>query len=120
LQSPSNQYHFDNAPPICNPEDYVIICTGYNLMWSILWKICDFYCSFNMIYLTFANFYLCRQKDDAIMWFTITMPKMLPHCWVNNPNCFTLWFDNTVKPAHVVTSIKQSPLLKGHFFLVLS
>ena len=32
LQSPSNQYHFDNAPPICNPEDYVIICTGYNLI----------------------------------------------------------------------------------------
>jgi hypothetical protein len=23
----------------------------------------------------------------------------------------------TVKPAHVVTSIKQSPVLKGHFFL---
>jgi hypothetical protein len=27
---------------------------------------------------------------------------------------------NTVKPAHVVTSIKQSPVLKGHPFLVLS
>jgi len=26
---------------------------------------------------------------------------------------------NTVKPAHVVTSIKQSPVLKGHLFLVL-
>ena len=26
----------------------------------------------------------------------------------------------TVKPAHVVTSIKQSPVLKGHFFLILS
>ena len=26
----------------------------------------------------------------------------------------------TVKPAHVVTSIKQSPVLKGHIFLVLS
>jgi len=26
----------------------------------------------------------------------------------------------TVKPAHVVTSIKQSPALKGHLFLVLS
>jgi len=25
-----------------------------------------------------------------------------------------------VKPAHVVTSIKQSPVLKGHIFLVLS
>jgi len=26
----------------------------------------------------------------------------------------------TVKPAHVVTSIKQSPLLRGHIFIVLS
>jgi len=26
----------------------------------------------------------------------------------------------SVKPAHVVTSIKQSPVLKGHPFLVLS
>ena len=28
--------------------------------------------------------------------------------------------ESTVKPAHVVTSIKQSPALKGHIFLVLS
>ena len=27
---------------------------------------------------------------------------------------------NTVKPAHVVTSIKQLPVLKGHLCLVLS
>jgi hypothetical protein len=27
---------------------------------------------------------------------------------------------NTVKPAHEVTSIMQSPVLKGHLFLVLS
>jgi len=26
----------------------------------------------------------------------------------------------TVQPAHVVTSIKQSPVVKGHIFLVLS
>ena len=26
----------------------------------------------------------------------------------------------TVKPLHVVTSIKQSPVLKGHLYLVLS
>ena len=26
----------------------------------------------------------------------------------------------TVKPDHAVTSIKQSPVLKGHIFLVLS
>ena len=28
--------------------------------------------------------------------------------------------NNTVKPAHEVTSIKQSPVLKGHLFLVKS
>jgi hypothetical protein len=27
---------------------------------------------------------------------------------------------HTVKPAHAVTSIKQSPLIKAHIFLVLS
>jgi len=27
---------------------------------------------------------------------------------------------STVKPAHAVTSIKQSPVLKGHIFIVLS
>jgi hypothetical protein len=26
---------------------------------------------------------------------------------------------NTVKPVHVVTSIKQSPVLKGHYFIYL-
>ena len=29
-------------------------------------------------------------------------------------------FAYTVKPAHAVTSIKQSPVLKGYLFLVLS
>ena len=27
---------------------------------------------------------------------------------------------NAIKPVHVVTSIKQPPVLKGHIFLVLS
>jgi hypothetical protein len=30
------------------------------------------------------------------------------------------YITNTVKPAHVVTSIKQSPVLKGHICLVRS
>ena len=30
-----------------------------------------------------------------------------------------LIFLYTVKPAHAVTSIKQSPVLKGHHFLVV-
>jgi hypothetical protein len=29
-------------------------------------------------------------------------------------------FNNTVKPAHLVTSIKKSPVLKDHLFLALS
>jgi len=28
--------------------------------------------------------------------------------------------EGTVKPAHAVTSIKQSPVLKGHLFLFMS
>ena len=41
-------------------------------------------------------------------------------------SCFTTWKRtkgfklNTVKPAHVVTSIKQSPVIKDHLCLVLS
>jgi hypothetical protein len=30
----------------------------------------------------------------------------------------TLFEACTVKPAHAVTSFKQSPVLKGHYFLV--
>jgi superfamily I DNA and/or RNA helicase len=33
---------------------------------------------------------------------------------------FSIMLVNKVKPAHAVTSIKQSPVLKGHIFLVLS
>jgi len=31
-----------------------------------------------------------------------------------------LFKTDTVKPVHTVTSIKQSPVLKGHMFIVLS
>jgi hypothetical protein len=31
-----------------------------------------------------------------------------------------IYIISTVKPAHAVTSIKQSPALRGHLFLVLS
>ena len=33
--------------------------------------------------------------------------------WIKNKSYIT----DTVKPAHVITSIKQSPVLKGHLFL---
>jgi len=37
------------------------------------------------------------------------------------PHIFAICFrDSTVKPAHEVISIKQSPVLKGQMFLVLS
>ena len=35
---------------------------------------------------------------------------------VKNKSCL----HTTVKPVHAITSIKQSPVLKGHLFLVLS
>ena len=34
--------------------------------------------------------------------------------------CRSFYMNNTVKPAHEVTSIKQSPALKGQLFLVKS
>jgi hypothetical protein len=41
---------------------------------------------------------------------------ILLYPWMNEFNSHK---PNTVKPAHAVTSIKQSPVLKGHLFLVL-
>ena len=38
---------------------------------------------------------------------------------IPNTRCFPI-DQYTIKPAHEVTSIKRSPVLKGHFFLVLS
>jgi len=41
--------------------------------------------------------------------------------WYTISGMFTLlMLNNTVKPAHVVTSIKQSPVLKCHIFFALS
>ena len=49
----------------------------------------------------------------------------LTEFWLNNYNAESHSRDSfsqryTVKPAHAVTSIKQSTVLKGHLFLVLS
>ena len=38
----------------------------------------------------------------------------------NNKQNYTEMLRIIVKPAHVVTSIKQSPVLTGHLFLDLS
>ena len=41
--------------------------------------------------------------------------------WNDGKVCqFSAVFINIVKPANTVTSIKQSPVLKGHYFIVLS
>jgi hypothetical protein len=41
------------------------------------------------------------------------------YCITQITMTFILMSLNTVKPAHVITSIKQSPVLRGHLFLVL-
>jgi hypothetical protein len=38
----------------------------------------------------------------------------------DNLQFLTRHISSTVKPAHAVASIKQSPVIKGHLFLVLS
>ena len=37
----------------------------------------------------------------------------------NQLSIFLIEFVDTVKPAHADTFIKQPPVLKGHFFLVI-
>jgi len=47
----------------------------------------------------------------------------LEHLWkiqIINSSIAQVKNIDTVEPAHAVTSIKQSPVLKGHIFLVLS
>jgi hypothetical protein len=52
-------------------------------------------------------------------WWTHTMYRLITSFKEKIHHYFTMQV-NTVKPAHVVTSIKQSPVLKGHIFLILS
>jgi hypothetical protein len=48
----------------------------------------------------------------------VTMEKLaVLRAWAEVSNCFLWKYTCTVKPAHAVISIKQSPVLKGHFFL---
>jgi len=41
-------------------------------------------------------------------------------CHIFHISCHLYKKLNTVKPAHAVTSIKQSPASKSHIFLILS
>ena len=50
----------------------------------------------------------CDNKDNFLCDNT---------CVANRYSSYIICY--TVKPAHVVTSIKQSPVLKGHLFLVV-
>ena len=79
--------------------------------------------------------YLCLSQGrtyifNAISWSFFDVAWLEMRCGlflvdINRIFTFTvetmlLSYINTVKPAHAVTSIKQSPVLKGHLFLVLS
>jgi hypothetical protein len=46
--------------------------------------------------------------------------KLIPYYKQGDYVMKNLLPSSTVKPAHVVTSIKQSPVLKGHLYLALS
>ena len=51
------------------------------------------------------------------MYLIETMESDISACEVLRKSIFL--HKVTVKPAHVATSIKQSPVLKGHLFLVV-
>ena len=50
---------------------------------------------------------------NDLRWEVVERFMILLELW-------TITVHNTVKSAHVITSIKQSPVLEGHIFLVLS
>jgi hypothetical protein len=56
-----------------------------------------------------------------LTWLPIYQTTGLAYTFLLYKECPTeyIWVTCTVKPAHVVTSIKQSLVLKGHLFLVL-
>jgi hypothetical protein len=54
---------------------------------------------------------MTKIKDfSGLLFYQIKQPSM----------SLIMSISTTLKPGHVVTSIKQSPVLKGHLFLVLS
>ena len=68
-----------------------------------------FLSNFKTLVHSFPNVFEYTSKEKAFKTLTkcLTCPCMLEET-------------DTVKPVHVVTSIKQSPVLKGHHFLFLS
>jgi hypothetical protein len=65
-----------------------------------------------MIFLQWSIYTWNGKKKREVLYFK-RAKKM--NTWLS-----ILVEKNPVKPAHMVTSIKQSPVLKGHPFLVLS
>ena len=75
------------------------------------------------------EFALVQKIKKLLHWLIEIWPtdslKNLIYWYTEADNFFEKWTSQpisvyTVKPAHAVTSVKQSPVLKGHLFLVLS
>jgi hypothetical protein len=69
---------------------------------------------FTLVYIHFFQIWNMWRLFIYVLVFFLHYEKQNNHV---HSYPFLLWV--TVKPAHVVTSIKQSPVLKGHLFLVL-
>ena len=64
----------------------------------------------------------CNLFSSQYSWKIASLAWNNDHPLTLDHNTISIWiedyliFISTVKPAHVVTSIKQSPVLKGHLF----
>jgi hypothetical protein len=62
------------------------------------------------------SFITYRKLMEICTWLKV---EFFFWCSLHTKIRIPFFFVYTVKPAHVVTSIKQSPVLKCHLFLVL-
>jgi hypothetical protein len=107
--------------------------TGFTTFWFIfilqdtyMGRCVDHWCRY--VYLLIPG--ECRaKKTRSLLWcsYSIYGCNVLLYCkslrsGVNTTaTCFMQWSSPTVvKPVHAVTSIKQSPIIKGHHRFVLS
>ena len=99
------------------PQFTSVFLVGFvliNLKFSMqyLWTIVLFFCSFS-----FGHCIVCLLAIVLSVFTRITATDYQYHLVSSN---FFKMYSYTVEPVHAVTSIKQSPVLKGHIFLVLS
>jgi hypothetical protein len=80
--------------------------------------------NFNTVYFKlflFQNYMLAHQQRNELQYVVIAGTsgrlQCKSVCHLKLPKFTGDNSVNTVKPAHAVTSIKQSPVLKGHLFL---